>query len=386
LESKKISAKELLKAIPDELLVRLSYFTDVDYQVKKLYGRNVFYLLLFGLLESTRVSLRSLEDIYNSRKFRYIFNLCHSQDAKYNSISDRLKTMEVAYFEEIYKSIFSIFSDLYSNEEAIKYKIVRVDSTMIAEAANKLEKGMRTGGKTNKKQIKYTINLNELFPSSIAIYTEQQCLSEDLTIPRAIMQSIDRAQDNVFVFDQGVRSRAKFIELDQNNYRFVTRLSTNALHEVIKVNPVKKGVCVGNLQVNSDEIVLLYNRKNGKVEHPFRLLKTRNNKKELWFLSNQFDLSVEEIIKIYRKRWDIEVFFRFLKQEMNITHLISTNLNGIKIVLYMTLIAAMLILVYKRLNDIGYKTAKRRFTMELDDMISIILIKLCGGDPSLVFR
>jgi hypothetical protein len=386
LESKKISAKELLKAIPDELLVRLSYFTDVDYQVKKLYGRNVFYLLLFGLLESTRVSLRSLEDIYNSKKFRYIFNLCHSKDAKYNSISDRLKTMEVAYFEEIYKSIFSIFSEMYSDEEAEKYKIVRVDSTMVAEAANKLENGMRTGSKTNKKQIKYTINLNELFPSSVAIYTEQKCLSEDLTIPQAIMHSIDKSQDNVFVFDQGVQSRETFIELDHNHCRFVTRLRINARHDVVKANPLDKGLCIGNLQILSDEIVFLYSRKNGKVEHPFRLLKTKSSKKELWFLTNQFDFSVKEIIKIYRKRWDIEVFFRFLKQEMNITHLISTNLNGIKIILYMTLIATMLILVYKRLNEVGYKTAKRRFTMELDDMISIILIKLCGGDPSLVFR
>jgi len=386
LESKKISVKELLKAMPDGLLVRLSYFTDVDYQVKKLYGRNVFYLLLFGLLESTRISLRSLEDIYNSRKFRYLFNLCHSRDAKYNSISDRLKTMEVSYFEEIYKCVFSIFSDLYSDKEAIKYKIVRVDSTMVAEAANKLEKGMRTGGKTNKNQIKYTINLNNLFPSSVAFYTEQKYLSDDLAIHEAIIKSIDKSKDNVFVFDRGMRSRAKYIELDQNHYRFVTRINYNAKHEVVKANPLVNGLCVNNLRVISDEMVFLYERIRGKLEHPFRLIKARNDNKELWFLTNQLDLSVEEIISIYRKRWDIEVFFRFLKQEMNITHFISTNLNGIKIVLYMTLIAAMLILVYKRLNDIGYKTAKRRFTMELDDLISIILIKICGGDPSLVFR
>jgi len=387
LELNKTSAKELLAVIPDKLLVGLSKVTNVDYQVKKLYGRNVFYLLLFGLLESTRVSLRSLEDIYNSKKFRFIFNLCHIKDARYNSISDRLKVIDSEYFEQIYKCIYSLFSEIYSEEEALKYKIVRVDSTMVADAANKLEEGMRVGSKTNKKQIKYTINLSDIFPSSAVVYTEQQHLSEDKTIPDAIFRSADKSQNDIFVFDRGVQSREKFLELNNNQYRFVTRLRINARHRVIESNPVEKGLCVGNLEVISDEKVFLYSVKHRKVNHPFRLIKTINkNKKEFWFLTNQFDLSAEATIRAYRKRWDIEVFFRFLKQEMNVSHLISTNLNGIKVVLYMTLIAAILVLVYKRLNGVGYKTAKRRFTMEMDEIIMIIVVKLCGGDPSIVFR
>ncbi len=93
-----------------------------------------------------------------------------------------------------------------------------------------------------------------------------------------------------------------------------------------------------------------------------------------------------EIIDIYAKRWDIEVFFRFIKQELNFSHFLSTNKNGIKIVLYVTLILAILILVYKKLNNIGYKTAVRRFRIELDEIIMKMTIIFAGGDPSLVFR
>lgn len=54
--------------------------------------------------------------------------------------------------------------------------------------------------------------------------------------------------------------------------------------------------------------------------------------------------------------------------------------------LYMTLIAAMLVLIYKHANNIGYKTAKRRFAMEIRDLAIAIIVVQCGGDPNLFFK
>ncbi|WP_346883986.1 transposase, partial [uncultured Algibacter sp.] len=87
------------------------------------------------------------------------------------------------------------------------------------------------------------------------------------------------------------------------------------------------------------------------VETPFRLIvaKTKTEEsKEFWFITNEFDLSAKEIAQAYGRRWDIEVFFRFIKQELNVSHLVSLNKNGIEVMLYMTLIVAMLILIYKK--------------------------------------
>lgn len=85
-------------------------------------------------------------------------------------------------------------------------------------------------------------------------------------------------------------------------------------------------------------------------------------------------------------RWDIEVFFRFIKQELNVRHLFSLNKNGIKVMLYMTLIVAMLILIYEHANNIGYKTAKRRFTFEIRIPIIFMIVMECGGDPKIFFK
>jgi uncharacterized membrane protein YqhA len=72
------------------------------------------------------------------------------------------------------------------------------------------------------------------------------------------------------------------------------------------------------------------------------------------------------------------VFFRFLKQELNVSHLVSLNKNGMQVILYMTLIVAMMVLIYKKTNNIDYKTVRRRFAMEARD-ITIAMIHLPMG-------
>jgi hypothetical protein len=384
-----VTAKELLKLIPDEEFTKLLMDSEIDYQVKKLFGRNLFYILLYGLLESSRVSLRSLEDVYKSNKFKFLFNLQNQKDVKFNTISARLSNVNTEFFENMYEMIYKIFSTQYSSREALTYKITKVDSSMVCEIANKIEEGMIVGTKKENgpKQIKYTISLTDILPSSVEMFTGQTELSEDITIPKVILKNLDKRQDNIFVFDRGVQSRNQFCKMDENAFKFVTRLREVARHEILRSYAIPKDYRVGNLLVLSDEKVYLYDKKHKRTDCPFRLIKTINDKNEpLWFLTNEFSISIQEVIEIYKKRWDIEVFFRFIKQELNFKHFLSTSKNGIKVILYMTLILAMLILIYKKYNNIGYKTAKRRFYYEMEDMIMIMVAELSRGDPNLVFR
>src|SRR4051812_29383931 len=101
-KSDKVTVKQLLALIPDQSLSALAVKTGVDHQAKILFGRSMFYLLLYGLAESERTSLRSLEDIFNSRRFKLLFNLDVGQTTRYNSLSDRLATMNLDFFEESY--------------------------------------------------------------------------------------------------------------------------------------------------------------------------------------------------------------------------------------------------------------------------------------------
>ena len=86
--------------------------------------------------------------------------------------------------------------------------------------------------------------------------------------------------------------------------------------------------------------------------------------------------------KASRRHWDIEVFFRFLKQELNFSHFLSVSENGLRIILYMTLITIVMIMMYKRRTGMGYPEAKLSFRIEMSDCIMVLGIFLSGGDTT----
>ena len=129
--------------------------------------------------------------------------------------------------------------------------------------------------------------------------------------------------------------------------------------------------------------------KNGKESHimelvdeEFRVIRfsVEGKKEDIILITNVLHLSANEIAMMYRRRWDIEVFFRFIKQELNFSHFLSLNDNGMQLVLYMTLITAMLVMIYKKENEIGYKTAVRRMGIELESLVMAIIVIQSGGD------
>ena len=128
------------------------------------------------------------------------------------------------------------------------------------------------------------------------------------------------------------------------------------------------------------------NGKRLKTSNPFRLIKAiiDNTEEKICFVTNLFDEDAYVIADIYKQRWEIEIFFKFIKQNLNVKHLVSHNINGIKVMLYMTMILAILILAYKKLNKIkGYKIAKLKFEIDLDNSIIREIVLLCGGNPNL---
>ncbi|WP_425386687.1 transposase [Wolbachia endosymbiont (group A) of Barypeithes pellucidus] len=75
-----------------------------------------------------------------------------------------------------------------------------------------------------------------------------------------------------------------------------------------------------------------------------------------------------EVTELYRRRWDIEVFFKFIKQNLGYKHFLSHAMNGIKVYIYMIIITALLFLVYKIRNNLrGFKIALLQFTLDLND-------------------
>ncbi len=72
-----------------------------------------------------------------------------------------------------------------------------------------------------------------------------------------------------------------------------------------------------------------------------------------------------------------------IEQHLNLKHIVTRNSNGIKVMIYMTLILSILLIAFKKLNSIeSYKITKLKFSQELETEIVKQIIILAGGDPS----
>ncbi len=397
----KISLKQVLEFIPEALLTHLSATTKVDYYSKVLHGKKMFYLLLFCIFDNEKLSQRTLEDTFNSSGFKALFGLGEEEKVRRSSISERLSKIDSNYFKEIYEQMYGRFSELYSKTEIEKYNLIRVDSTIVADTCAKLKEGIDQ--KSGKKLVKFSFSFDGILPSGVEVFTGQKYSSEEAALPEAILKQVKKEEhhENIYVIDRGLQSTRVMKDFDEKSVKFIIRSKENRKFEEIEsFLDGKKSQKWDDWEVMKDSKVKLYTGKpvlnkrgnihhrEEKVETCFRLVVIKNEKKdkEFWFLTNEFELSAKEIADYYRKRWDIEVFFRFLKQELNLSHLVSMNKNGIEVMIYMTMIASMLLLIYKKVNDLGYKTAKRRIAMELRDMITEIFIIFAGGDPGKVFK
>lgn len=396
----KVTANHLLEVIPEGLLSHLSASTSIDYCSKVLHGKKMFYLLMYGILENDRLSQRTLEDTFNDSVFKTLFNLDRQESVRRSSISERLSKIDPNYFRQIYECIYGQFSECYSDVEQQKLNLIRVDSSMVSEATVKLSAGI--DNKSGKKAVKYSISFDGILPCESALFVDPQYASEDIALPEVIRSHVKQqiGHRNIYIIDRGLQSTRNLKDFSSESIGFIVRAKENRKHIELS-SLLTDQMDLGGLTLLKDSRVYLYTgipvkNKRGKihyreevVEEPFRLIEARsktNPEQYYCFITNLFDLSAKEITDAYRRRWDIEVFFRFIKQELNFSHLVSLNKNGLQVMLYMTLIVAMLVLIYKRANNIGYKTSKRRLTMEIRDLAIAMIVVKCGGNPELFFK
>ncbi len=374
-----ISCAELFSLIPPELIRDLEKQTKVNHQVKRMSGDLMLKILLFSLLNSERASLRVMEELCNSQKFR-TFSKQDDVNVKRTTICDRIANINYIFFEKIFYFLYEKFQLLLLTHNNSKFNISRYDSTLVSLSSKLLGFGMQKD--KNNRSIKFTMGFKNFLPSDVRFFKEQKDISEETALKKTILGS-KYIKDSIVIFDRGLQNRKTFSKFSHNNIHFITRLKSRLRFKEIKEFEKVMGQKTSTLGLKKDIIVKLRDEDCKWTKKTFRLIiaiSSKNNK-PITFLTNIDNLTAEEITDIYRRRWDIEVFFKFLKQELNFKHLISRTENGIKVMLYVTLILALLLLVYKEKNHIsGYKIAKIRFTNELDmELVKEIVIR-CKGD------
>jgi hypothetical protein len=163
-----------------------------------------------------------------------------------------------------------------------------------------------------------------------------------------------------YVADRGYADYSMFREFDQDGVRFLIRLQENAVFEVERENPLSEAdIAAGVVQ---DVILkrLGTEKHNALLKRPLRIVKVQGTEPgQVWVLAtNALDLPAELIMIAYRYRWQIELFFRWLKCVLGCRHLLSQSSSGVTLQVYCAIITALLIGLW-----VGVKPNKRTYEM-----------------------
>lgn len=199
-----------------------------------------------------------------------------------------------------------------------------------------------------------------------------QCGGEDrviekLSITATNVNDVTAAQQlslepqTIYVFDKGYLDFNWWHKISEEGSYFVTRIKTNTAYKVLRENEVSSDAREKGIE--HDHVIELTNRKprGGKENllagQPLRLIQVHNREqnKVYRFISNLHDHSAEQIADYYRRRWGIELLFKWLKQNLKIKTFLAENENAIKIQIYIAIIAYLLLLKLKRLSQGRFK-------------------------------
>jgi IS4 transposase len=173
-----------------------------------------------------------------------------------------------------------------------------------------------------------------------------------------------------YIFDRGFNCYTFFETIHTKQAFFLTRLCQNAVYTVEKTLAEATATAFGVLK---DQLILL-GQGETRIATVFRLITYRAADGTVYlFLTNRFDLKAETIADLYKFRWSIELFFRWMKRYLKFDRLIARNENGVLIQLYSALITFLLLTMYfKKTYGLGYPTieALRRFRYTMHNVIS----------------
>lgn len=155
----------------------------------------------------------------------------------------------------------------------------------------------------------------------------------------------------VLVMDRGYVDYEWFVRLARQSVYFVTRLKDKAAFEVIEDREIPK-----NRNVLKDQIIFFYSQAEPEDEFFFRLVEVWDEKKQksITFLTNHLTFGATTISAIYKDRWQVELFFKALKQNLKIKTFLGTSPNAVKTQIWTALIAMLVVRYLQLMSSFGW--------------------------------
>lgn len=180
-----------------------------------------------------------------------------------------------------------------------------------------------------------------------------------------VLKSLAFEPGTIVVIDRGLVDYGQWAQWTKDDVYFVTRLKNNADYQVVASNPLPR-----NKSILKDQIIKLkgfYSKQ--KCPYYLRVVEKWDPEKEesVTFVTNNMRLAASTIADIYKDRWQIEIFFKAIKQNLRIKTFVGTSFNAVMIQIWTALIA---ILILK------YLKAKSKVHWSLSNLVAMLRMNL----------
>ena len=359
---------QLIKSLDREKIIEKSRKHGGEKYVKSFDGYTHLLTMLYAVIQRFD-SLREIETSMTA-EVRKLHHVGIDTVPKRSTLSDANARRSEKFFEEVYRDLYDENRDILSsdsrrggNEEWMK-RLRIIDSTTVSLFSNTIFKGVGRHPKTGKKKggikVHAVICANEGVPCDVQ-FTSAATNDSFMLAPSHYSHHEIAAMDRAYI------NYAKFEELTDRGVVYVTKMKKNLNYEVLvdcmHQNPQ------GFMEYREQVVVF----RKGDINHIARIItyvdiKKGRQPKLISLLTNDFDMPLETIVAIYRRRWQIESLFKQIKQNFPLRYFYGESANAIKIQIWVTLIANLLLSVLQ-------STLQRHWSFSgLATMVRIVLM------------
>lgn len=320
----------LLRPI-EAVLASISPIIDQEALSQKLFFADFFKKLCFAYLEQVS-SLRSLSvELQTNRKCQDL----GFGETPFSTLKDGFYRFQSKHFKVLFETVLASMDlqRLKCLDEIGLFRVIdgSLFPTLIQMSWSEYRK------RKNAFKLHLSFELNRMIPLEFLIGSGKS--SERTFLLKVIEAGV------TYIADRGYTSFEVIAKLLKSEAYFVFRVKDNWLYEV------KEGLILAIAELPTcfrqvrDEIVIFSNDRN---QSQVRLIQFEVAGSKFKIITNRFDISTLEIIILYAYRWQIELFFKYLKRTLNGLHLFNHSANGVGIQFYVLMTLAILLLKMKQ--------------------------------------
>lgn len=304
-----------------------------DFHTKSLSSYNHLLQLIFGQI----TSCTSLRDICLCLKAHQnnLYHLGIRQQVNQSSLSRANEKRDYRIFQDFGYHLIEQVRPLFAKERTplidLEETIFALDSTSISVSINL---AAWASGKYSRGAVKMhtLLDLRGNIPTFIHI-------SDGTWHDSNAMDYIQFESNAVYTMDKAYVDLTALNKMDSIGAYFVTRAKSVMRYRIIETMDTNED------GILADQLVMLTGHKSSRLyPKPLRIVQYRDaeTNEELIFISNNMDISALDITNIYRNRWQIEVFFKWIKQNMTVKRMWGYSENAVRIHLWTAIISYLL--------------------------------------------